>query len=172
MPPEQTATEAQIAMEQLEALLDKNLDDIDDLPEYLEQCPTGFYKLHVQKVEFKSVEITPKGQTQKIQAPAVQFTYAILEVLELKDAEKVAPEDIPKAGSLFNESIFFHSDPKKATEVIKAKFEEIGIALGIDNALALVKKLEGLAIAGAVKTKKDKNKEDTYYIQVSNCKLV
>jgi hypothetical protein len=152
----------------LDSLLDKNLSDVEDLPEYLEQCPKGFYRLLVEKVEKKIVEVSVEGASAKVPAPTIQFTYVIEEVLELADATA----EPPKVGSKFNESVFFHKDADQAASVIKAKFEEVANAMGWANMKDLIQNLQGTSIGAQVQTNKDKKKDDKYYIQVRNAKVL
>lgn len=158
----------QIGLDLLDSLLDKNLADVEDLPEYLEQCPKGFYKLLVERVERKMVEITVEGSSTKVPAPTIQFTYVIQETLELADATA----EPPKPGSKFNESVFFHKDPEQAASVIKAKFEEVANSMGWANLKDLIQNLQGTVIGAQVHTNKDKKKDDKYYIQVRNAKVL
>lgn len=157
----------QAAIEMFSSILDRTLEDVEDLPEYLDYVPTGFYKLKIIEVEKKMVEITDKETKAKVQAPVIQFVYEIVEALELADPDKSAP----KAGGRFNESIFFHKDKDKALSVIKSKFGEIATAWNIPNVLVLVDQLKGAEIGATVKAKKDKLDDEKFYIQVSNAKL-
>jgi hypothetical protein len=163
-----TKEQDQVASSMLDSLLDANLADIADLPEYADFIPTGFYKLKIETVERKSVEITDKESKQKVQAPVLQLVYSVQETLELEDqsVEKIKPN------TRFNISYFFNKDPQKSLEVIKANFKNIAEQLGITNVAELIGKLQGLEVGATVKSKKAKDKEDTYYIQVSNAKLI
>jgi hypothetical protein len=160
--------EDQVVLDQLDMLLDKNLSDVEDLPEYLESVPKGFYKLKVVKRESKTVEMEdPDDKSKKKKTPIIQWTYEIVEALELEDQTI----EVPKPGSRFNESIFF-GDVEKGTQVVKAKFKEIAESQGIGNVKELVEFVkEGLEVCGFVKTTKDKKKEDKYYIRVENVRM-
>lgn len=160
----------QVTLDELDAILDKNLADVEDLPEYLDRVSNGFYKLRILTVEQKRVEIPKEeGSSEKIDAPVIQFVFEIQETLELEDAE--APE--PKAGDRFNVAIFLHKEPEKALGVLKAMFADVAASLNVANVKELIKNnLKGLDVMAKVSTKKDRKKEDKYYIRVSNCKLI
>jgi len=165
-----SAEEAQVAIDLMDSLLDKNLDEVADLPEYAEQVPNGMYMLTIISKEKKVVSIQEKDKKEKTNAPCIQFVYEINECLELEKEEE--REKVPKAGIRFNETVFFHRDVEKANSVLKAKFGDLGPSLGVERLGEIINKLEGLKVGALVKTKKDKNKEDTYYIQATNCKLL
>lgn len=168
MPPEKEQDQATI--DALEMLLDKNLADVEDLPEYADRVANGFYHLKLYAFEKKSVEIAKeKGSSEKIQAPVLQSQFEIVECKELEDSTQEAP----KPGVRFNESFFLHNEPDLAIASIKAKYKEVAEKLKIENVLALVNTLnQGVEILAKVKTVKDKKKDDTYYIRVSNAQLL
>lgn len=151
----------------LDALLDKNLEDVEDLPEYLDRVANGFYKLKIVEVQRKTVETTDKDTKAKVDAPIIQFVFEVVECMELEDAAKEAP----KVGARFNESVWFNKDVDKAAAVIKLKFKEVAEAWGASNLKELVNQLQGAEIAALVKTTADREKEDKFYIRVSNCRL-
>lgn len=159
----------QAVVDSLEMLLDKNLADVEDLPEYLDNVPNGFYKLLIVDIERKSVEVSKeKGSTDKVDAPVIQFIFEILECVELEDKTKEAPKEKAR----FNESFFLHNKPELTIASIKAKYKDIATSLNIDNMLALINVLKGMSIGAKVKTVTDKNKEGTYYIRVSNAQVL
>lgn len=171
----QTKEEAQLALEELNMLLDKNLEDVADLPEYLDKIPPGFYKLTILEAEFKSVEVPKeKGSQEKISAPVLQFVYEVKECLELQNEEDRGK--LPKMDGTtpprINESIFFHTNKETATSAVKTKFKEIAEQLKIGNLLELVRSLKGLDIGATVKCVEDNKKEDKFYIRVSNCRMM
>lgn len=154
----------QVAADMLDSLLDANLADVADLPEYLDYCPDGAYFVKCVKVEKKNVEIKDKEKAgQKKDAPVVQFTFAIQRTMELVDATK---EQV-KEGSQFSETVFFHSDADKAKEVIKAKYKGLAESQGWKTVGDIVSGLEGLEFVATIKSKKDKD-ADKYYIQLNN----
>jgi hypothetical protein len=170
-----TKEEDNAVLDSLEGLLDKNLEDVEDLPEYLDIVPKGFYKLKVERIEHKSVEVKNSEGDGKIKVPTIQFIYMILETMELADQAQEKVKD----GSKFSETIFFlPRDLAKGAQVIKAKFKEVAATLGVNMVNELVGnrttkgQLVGMEIAASVKTTKDPNKEDRYYHQVSNCKII
>lgn len=159
----------QASIDAISMLLDKNLADVADLPEYLDRVPNGFYHLKVVEVESKGVEIAKeKGSSEKIMAPVIQMVFEIVECKELEDESK----EKPKPGGRFNESFFLHNEPEKAIESIKAKYKEVAEKLKIENVLVLVQTLKGMDIFAKVKTVADKKKEDTFYIRVSNAQAL
>lgn len=166
----QATEKDQIAKDMMMNLLDRNLADVADLPEYLDKAPTGYYKLKVEDIVYKNVEIQEKGKTGKTDAPTVQVEYSIQGILELED-QTIPEEKHPKLGSRFAETFFMHNDPQKAIEVIKAKYKAIAEELKIEKVSDLLEQMKGLDIGATVKSKADKNKEDRWYIQASNCVL-
>lgn len=151
----------------LDALLDQNLSDVADLPEYLDNCPNGFYHLKMEQVERKMVEIKGEGGA-KVPAPVVQFVYSIVAALELEDQTK----EPPKPNSRFNETVFFHKDAQKANEVIKSKFKGLAESQGWNTVADIVNGLKGLEFGAIVKSKADRDKEDKWYIQVTNARPI
>lgn len=167
MNPKQETSQEDIDV--MNALLDKNLADIEDLPEYLDRIGNGFYKLKFVSHEKKGVEIDGEEKGTKIKVPVIQFVIEIKQVIELEDKDGTPP----KEGSRFNVSFFFNKDPEKGVAALKAMFSaEMAAALNTTSLLQLVDKTDGLEVAASVKCKADKKKDDKFYISVRGCQLV
>lgn len=162
-----TPEQNQEAANLLDELLDKQLSDVEDLPEYLDQIANGFYKVKMVEVEKKTVEVKQEGTDVKLKAPVVQFVYEIMECLELQDPSKKAPNPTDR----FNESVFFHKDKEKAAAVIKAKFGDMSAAQGWVTVLDIINGIKGLEFTCNIKTTADKDKADKFYLRVTNCQL-
>lgn len=158
---------SQAAAALLAGLLDTSLADVADLPTYLDYCPNGFYKLKVVSVEQKMVDMKNDSGT-KVPGPVIQFTYEILETLELeKESEK------PIEGKAqFSETIFFHKDPEKGKEVVKAKFKDVAEKVGWTTVADVIANLAGMEIGAIVKSKQDKEDKNRYYIQLTGARTV
>lgn len=81
------------ALDMLDTLLDKEIDDLADLPEFKVPA-TGIYKL--------TVAVAPKVINEK---PAVEATFTIVELVELADSETPV-EEIGKNGDKFSTAFF------------------------------------------------------------------
>lgn len=164
--------EEKAAVDSMDALLDRNLDGVEDLPEYLDKVPMGFYKLRVTKCERKPVEVSKeKGSQEKIMAPVTNIEFEVMECLELADTSKNAIEDGAKPKSRFNVSIFWNRDVEKAAAAFKAMFKDVAKAQGWQTLLEIEQKIAGSEIGAQVKSVEDKDKDGKYYHRVSNAQL-
>lgn len=167
----QNTDESEADFSELMDLLDANLEDIADLPDYVEYMPSGYYELEIKKAEMAEVEVPKsKGSEEKVKAKVLQFEFAIIKPLELNDESET--DKVPKEGSIISDSIFFNKDVQKSLSVFKAKFVEVGAALGINSPKDLLPKLPGLKVGAVVKCKASKKDADRYFISVSQCKII
>lgn len=152
----------------LDSLLETNLADVADLPEYIDEIPSGNYKLLISLCEKKKVEVPDKDNPgKKVKATTIQLNFTTLECIELVDPSKM--EKVPKMGGIISESVWFNKDVQQGLSVLKAKFEEIAKAQGIDNMLTLVNSLQGMTVFATIKCKANTKKEGYFFIQVTNC---
>ena len=165
-------------MDDFDSILDTNLNDIADLPEYLDFCPTGVFNINIVEAEHKKVEVDnpDKKVGGKIDADVLQVTYELESIAELVDPTN---ENLVKTvakdgtGSRFNESYFFHKDPKKSQEIFKAKYKAIADKLGLGSIGETLKAMKGLKIQCTVTSKKGKDKEnERYFINTSNIQVL
>lgn len=144
------------SLEDMEALLGESLSNVADLPEY-EVPPNGSYKL---KLTFEKKLINKK--------PCLMFNYNVLEVIELANANDVAP-DLTK-GIQFGEMISFAGDPAMSQAVIKAKLTDLGTHLGCaDGDLGkLIAGCDDAVITASVTRRIDKDDATKIYAKVRN----
>lgn len=157
-----------------EDILDTNLDDIKDLPEYLDYAPTGSYVLEIVEAEKTSVEVDKEGGG-KMDAPVIRVTYEVVSVQEFKNAEDahlVKTRETDGAGSRFSESFFFHKDKKKSSEIFKAKYLEIAKKFGFTDLSSLLEGMKSLTITATVKSTKSKNDAERFFINTKNIQVV
>lgn len=134
-------------------LLDKDIDDIADLPSF--KCPdTGVYNL---KISMEVKEINKKA--------AVIAKLEVVEIKELAD-DSIPQEERAKAGDKFDIAHILKDDEGKDSEIgwgrlkeLCKPFEEVA---GSKNLKAVVKYLEAnpTAITATIKKVERKKKED------------
>lgn len=158
-------------------ILDTSLDDIEDLPEYLDFCPTGSFVLEITEAKMDEAEVddpAPDKKGQKMMAPVMRVTYEILSIGELSDPESanlVKTRETDGAGSRFSESFFFHKDKKKSSEIFKAKYKEVAKKFGVGTVRETLEVLKGAVITSLVKSNKAKD-GDRYFINTKNIQVV
>ncbi len=161
-----------------DSILDTNLSDIADLPEYLDFCPAGAYILDIVEAEHKKVEVDnpDKKVGGKIEADVLQVTYEISSIAELVDPSNeglVKTKVKDGVGSRFNESFFFHKDPKKSQEIFKAKYKAIAEKLGFNSVGETLRGMKGVQILATVTSKKGKDREnERYFINTANIQVI
>lgn len=149
-------------------LLETNLDDIADLPEYADYIPTGTYHLRIVESEKKFVEVQNKETKAKEKAPVIQFTYEIVEPKELKDPQE---ENLLKPGMRFNESFWLNGDAeakKKTLEIIKVKFKELSAKFGWSSLGDVIAGAKGVEVFAIVKSKASDKDADKFFIGTKN----
>lgn len=147
-------------MDDIEGLLDRNLDDIADLPEF-KTFPAGIHKSTLKWAR-KDIEKTVDGVKKKV--PHMELTLTAVETLELADQADAA--DIPKAGDkcstaydLTNE--FAMGALKKAVATLKQH-------LGVATIGEVIRGSDGFTVAAVTKVRKDKNDKDKKYLQIED----
>lgn len=151
-----------------DSILDTNLDDIADLPEYADYVPNGLYHLKIVESEKKTVETTNKDTKQKENAPVVQITYEIVEAKELKDPTE---EPLVKPNMRFNESYWFNGDKErqqKSMEVMKVKYKALADQFGWKNLSEMIAGMKGLDVLALVTSKRSKDDSDKFFINTKN----
>lgn len=136
----------------LASVLARNLEDIEDLPEYVAP-PPGVYKLLIDKVEQK--EINDKT--------TLVVEYTILDCVQLNDQEDA--EHQVKMGSKMSEAFYFDKPEniEKTIQVLKAKFGGLGEALGTNNLLEIMEKIPGITVQAQITNRVDKNDKSKVY---------
>lgn len=154
----------------LDNLLDQDIADIADLPSY-DVPPNGLYRLQGTKADEKQVKLA-----NGTEAPVLDVGYKILEVVELSDPTQASALKVDeKTGNIlqeFNETYFFHNDPKRTMEAVKDAFKEAMTASGTTNVGKFFKEnFVGGEFFAVVKRRHDKEK-DRDFARVSNVRLV
>src|SRR5258705_6152544 len=90
--PENNEPKVELTAEQMEALMEGNIDDVENLPDYITP-PAGFYKLLVKTVDRKK---DMKGKK------CIHITFSVQEAIQLNNPA----EEKPKEGSLFSQAYF------------------------------------------------------------------
>lgn len=146
----------------LQDVLAKNLNEITDLPDYVNP-PAGVYKLLVQDVSQK--EIAEKT--------ALVVTYLVLEMKELNNAEADGEEVAAiKFGKDLMSEAFFFDDPEKLETTLgalKKKYGGLGATLGTTNLYEILEKMKGLTLEAQVTRRMDKNDKTRFYAGVKTC---
>jgi len=146
-------------LDDIESLLDRNLDDIADLPEF-KTFPDGIHKVTIQW-QRKDIEKAVDGQKKKV--PHMELTMVYIETLELANQSDSA--NLPKPGDkcstaydITNE--FAMGALKKATKTMAEQYE--------GNLLRTIKETNGFEVAVVMKHRKDKQDKDKKYPQVED----
>lgn len=134
------------------SLLDKSIDDIEDLPGF-EVPPVGTYSL---KMNCSVKEVNQKA--------AIESNFEVMEALELNDPSLL---DSVKPGTKFSTLSFIEND------IAMGKFKEmvapIAAATGEKNVGKLVSEvIKDLVVVATVKHRKNKEDPDKPYADVSN----
>lgn len=135
----------------MSALLDDNLDDIPDLPDF-GVPPKGAYRLRVDGFPYKTVN-------EKL---CVEVQVVVLETRELADPNAIPP----KVGMQVTELVWFHNDPVKAKGVLKKKLEAVGEEIGEGNLSKLMERATGMELFGTIDHRKDKEDKDKVYANI------
>lgn len=157
-----------------EDILDTNLDDIDDLPEFLDFCPTGSFTLVIKDAAKDVVDMDGEDGKQ-IHAPVIRVVYELKNIRELHDeteAGLVKVADTDGMGSCFSESFFLHKDKAKTLAVFKARYKEIIKKFGFTNIDTLIEGMKGLEVTAVVKSTKSKKDADRFFINTKNIQPV
>jgi hypothetical protein len=146
----------------LASVLARDLNDIEDLPNYVAP-PPGTYKLVIQEV----------GQKEIKDKATIAVTYLIGECVALADP---SAEDHKgrlaaiKPGDLMSEAFYFDKADKIETtlSVLKAKFGGLGEALGTTNLLEIMQKMKGMQVQCQITNRVDDNDKNKWYPSTKN----
>lgn len=146
-------------LDDIEALLDKNLDDIADLPSF-DTWPKGVHKAIIAW-ERKDIERTIDGNKKKV--PHMQLNMAYVETLELEDASVTK---LPAAGDKMNTA--YDLTNEFALGALKKAVKTLGETVGEQKLLAIIKATNGFEVAIVLKHRKDKTDKDKFYPQIED----
>jgi hypothetical protein len=149
--------------ENLDALLDASMDDLDDLPP-IGVPPSGHYNLTV------SFEIKEIGDDKK---EVICASYIVDAINELKDDEE---RNEVAVGQQFSE--FFHltkrdgAPNKFGIGTLKERLKPFAERFGTTKIGELIKEVKQVSIAASVKRKVNKKNEDQYNMSMSEVILL
>lgn len=141
----------------MDALLNQSLDDIPDLPDFVTP-KEGAYALHVDEVNLNAEIGTDKKR-------AIQVTYTVTEVLELKGS--AAGEDA-KPGDKFSE-LFFMTTAKGAdytAKHLKKLLSPVAERMQSSNIAATLNAFAGCDIVALIVHQKDRDDKSKVYAKV------
>lgn len=137
----------------LAGMLAMSLDDIPDLPVY-KAPPPGVYKLIIKEIAEKDIN----GKT------ALEVKYVVTDIIELSEPD-TPEEDKVAPGGEFSEAFWFN-DPEKiemTLSVLKAKFGGMAEAVGSNQLLEILEKVEGMQVQAIITNRTDKNDKTKVY---------
>lgn len=142
----------------LAAVLQKNLNEIEDLPNYIAP-PPGVYKLLIT------------GCNQKVinQKTVIVTDYTFLELKELNaKADDDDKKDVLKIqwGKDKMGETFYFDDPEKIEQtlgVLKKKYGHLGALFGTTNLMEILEKLPNLTIDAQIGRRVDKDDSTKFY---------
>lgn len=140
-------SEAQI---DISSLLDSNLDDLADLPEFATYHP-GAHKV--------TIAWTPKKIGEH---PALEAKFTLIETLELADTTLV-----PQAPGT-ESSVAFMLDNEFGQGNLKKVLTPLGQALGVGQVNQIIEKSQGMEITIVTKLRADKNDPDKKYLEIKS----
>lgn len=132
-------------MEQLDNLLDANLDDLADLPEF-KPFPNGAYRV---TIEFECKEVNKH--------PSVELKLTCVETLELSDAAADVPVE---AGTQC--SVLYMLDNEYGQGTLKEVLKPLAIHLGVTKVTELMECAKGTEVLVVTKQRQSKDKTATY----------
>lgn len=134
----------------MDSLLDSNLDDFADLPEFVTP-PSGTY---TTKVNFSTKVVNDK--------PGIEVKLTILAVNELNNPEDTPPADGSVASQFFfMDNEFGQGAFKKCTANLKAATGSVTIRDIITNC-------DGMECVTVTSTRKDKNDKEKLYLNIKD----
>jgi hypothetical protein len=142
----------------LGAVLAKNLNEIEDLPNYIAP-PPGVYKLMIDACGQKTIN----------DKTVIAVDYVFLELKSLNDnADEHDKAEITKVqwGKDRMSEVFYFNDPERIETtlgVLKKKFGPMGPQLGTTNLLEILEKLPNLTIDAQIGRRKDDNDSTKFY---------
>jgi hypothetical protein len=144
----------------IEALLDRNLDDIADLPEF-KTFPAGIHKCTIAW-ERKDMKKTVDGSEKQV--PHMQLTLTHIETLEL--ADQADANNIPKVGDKC--STAYDLTNEFAMGALKKAVSSLGESQGVTKIGDIIRTTNGFEVAAVTKVRKDKTDKDKKYLQVED----
>lgn len=147
-------------LDDIEALLDKNLDDIDDLPEF-KTFPAGIHKCNIKWAR-KDIEKTVDGSKKKV--PHMELTLTAIETLEL--ADQADQDKLPKVGDKC--STAYDLTNEFALGALKKAVKSLAEATGKQKLMEIIRETDGFEVAAVTKVRKDKNDKDKFYLQIED----
>lgn len=152
------AKEQQQGLGALSSILAKNLNEIEDLPNYIAP-PAGVYKLLIKAC----------GQKIINEKTVIAVDYVFLELKSLNDnADEADKEEVAKiqwAKDQMSE-VFYFNDPDRIETtlgVLKKKYGPFGPTLGTTNLLEIMEKLPNLTVDAQLGRRKDDNDSTKFY---------
>ena len=130
-------------------LLDMNLDDFADLPEFLVP-PPGTYNLLLKSMEIKTIN----------EKTAIEINFSILSTVELVNAEDTAPTE----GGAF--STLYIMDNEFGQGAFKAATANLKEALGVNTPRELIESSAGSEVVAVITNRKDKKDPSKVYIKL------
>jgi hypothetical protein len=152
------AKEQQQGFGALSAVLAKNLNEIEDLPNYIAP-PPGVYKMMIDACGQKTIN----------EKTVIAVDYVFLELKSLNDnADEADKEEVKKIqwGKDRMSELFYFNDPERIETtlgVLKKKFGPMGPQLGTTNLLEILEKLPNLTIDSQVGRRKDDNDSTKFH---------
>jgi hypothetical protein len=163
-----TTETKEMTAEELEALMETSLDDIEDLPEYADYLPSGAYHLKIVESVWDVVEmaVDKKDESKgKKDAKIAKVVYEIVNVLELAKPDEAV---LVKPKMRFQETYFLTKDPAKAVSAIKTRYKAVAATFNPPNVMALIPGLQGMEVSCVIKSVAKKGEEGRYFINTSN----
>lgn len=152
------AKEQQQGFGALASVLAKNLNEIEDLPNFIAP-PPGVYKLMIKSC----------GQKVISEKTVIAVEYIFLELKTLNDnADEADKEEVKRIQwnkDQMSEAFYFNDPDRIETTlgVLKKKFGPFGPQLGTTNLLEILEKLPNLTIDAQLGRRKDENDSTKFY---------
>lgn len=152
------AKEQQQGFGVLASVLAKNLNEIEDLPNFIAP-PPGVYKLMIKSC----------GQKVISEKTVIAVEYIFLELKTLNDnADEADKEEVKRIQwnkDQMSEAFYFNDPDRIETTlgVLKKKFGPFGPQLGTTNLLEILEKLPNLTIDAQLGRRKDENDSTKFY---------
>jgi hypothetical protein len=147
-------------LDDIDALLDKNLDDIADLPSFA-TWPLGIHKATITWAR-KDIEKKPKDSDTKVKTPHMELTMVYMETLELVNQGDVLPAPGDKMNTAYDLTNEF------SMGALKKAIKTLGESIGQTSAKEIIKGTNGFEVAIVLKHRKDKIDKDKIYPQIED----
>lgn len=136
-------------LDDLDALLDRNLDDIADLPEF----KTFHAGAHKVVINWKSKKIQKTVDGAKKEVPHLELTLTMVETMEHADSK--SNDDPAKAGDKC--STVYDLTNENAMGALKKATANLGVHLGSTNVRDIVRGTDGFEVVAVTTQRKDKD---------------